>query len=59
LRCGLASEDKRSTYELRQLLFGRRRTYRAIFTVVSSRVVVLTIRHASQDEWNPGDFDID
>lgn len=59
LRCGLAREHARSEFELRQLLIGRRRTYRAIFTVVATRVVILAIRHTAQDDWDPRESRLD
>ena len=42
-RCGFAHENERFTFDLRQLLYGRRRTHRALFTIRQDVVVVLTI----------------
>lgn len=47
-RCSLAGEHARFPYELRQLLYGRSRSYRAIFTIQEDVVTVLAIRHAKQ-----------
>jgi plasmid stabilization system protein ParE len=41
---------KRFPCEVRQFLFGRRRNYRAFFTVRDQMVIILAIRHAAQDE---------
>jgi plasmid stabilization system protein ParE len=55
-RCGLAHENPMFSYELRQLLYGRRRNYRALFTVRGNIVVVLAIRHSAQPDVTPDDF---
>jgi plasmid stabilization system protein ParE len=59
--CQLSEEDPDFSYELRELHFGggSRLTHRAIFTIVSDFVVVLTIRHAAQRELQPGDVEFD
>ena len=49
-RCAVASESKRFPYEVRQMTFGRRRTYRAIYTIRERTAVVLRIRHSAQQE---------
>lgn len=49
-RCSIAPESESFPYEVRQLLFGRRRNYRALFTIHADSVVILSIRHAAQDE---------
>jgi plasmid stabilization system protein ParE len=49
-RCGLARENSLVTQKIRQLLYGRRRTYRAIYTVHGDAVVVLAIRHTAQQD---------
>ena len=54
---GLAHESTKFPYELRQLLYGRRRTYRALFTIRDDAVVVLTIRHAARDDVMPEDVE--
>ena len=56
LRAEIARESHRFPIKLRQLPYGRRRNYRALFTIRSSTVVVLSIRHASQRDLEPGDF---
>jgi len=47
-RCGLARENALFPYELRCLLYGRRRSYRAVFTIRDDAVVVLSIRHTAR-----------
>jgi plasmid stabilization system protein ParE len=49
-RCGFAREHRQFPFELRELLYGRRRNYRAIFTIRGSQVIVIAIRHAAQAE---------
>lgn len=46
--CGYAQEHGKFTFELRQLLYGRRKTYRAVFTIEADSVVILTIRHTAR-----------
>jgi plasmid stabilization system protein ParE len=55
-RCGLARESKGFPSELRQLLFGRHKNYRAVYTIRDRSVVVLAIRHTSQDDISLDDF---
>ena len=54
-RCPLARENKRFAYELRQLAFGRGRrlTHRALYTIRDDSIVILTVRHAAQDDVSP------
>ncbi|REJ67483.1 MAG: type II toxin-antitoxin system RelE/ParE family toxin [Planctomycetota bacterium] len=49
-----AREDRRHRYELRELHFGlgSRATHRVIFTIRPEKVVVLTVRHLAQDDWD-------
>lgn len=48
-RCAVAPEDTHFTEEIRHLLYGRRRgVYRILFTLRGETVVVLAIRHGSQ-----------
>ncbi|MEX2172133.1 MAG: type II toxin-antitoxin system RelE/ParE family toxin [Pirellulales bacterium] len=54
-RCGLATEQSEFPYELRQLLYGRSRSYRAIFTIRDDTVTVLAIRHAKQADLSPSE----
>lgn len=58
-RCPLADENAEFPYELRELHFGlgSRATHRAVFTIVSDVVVVLTIRHAAQRALRPDDIE--
>lgn len=58
-RLPLADENTEFSYEIRELHYGvgARATHRAIYTIVSSFVVVLTIRHAAQGKIRPSDFD--
>lgn len=55
-RCGLARENNRFPVELRQLLYGRRNTYRAVFTIRENQVIVLTIRHTARADFSPDDL---
>jgi plasmid stabilization system protein ParE len=52
-RCGFANEHGSVPFEVRQILYGRRRNYRAIFTIRDHEVVVLAIRHAAQQDLSP------
>jgi plasmid stabilization system protein ParE len=58
LRCGLARENDRFAFELRELLHGqsRRNRHRILFTVDGDTVYVLHIRHSAQDELHEGDL---
>jgi toxin ParE1/3/4 len=56
LRCERARESSQFAYEVWQLLFGRRRNYRALFTVRERMVVVIAIRHAAQRDISPDDL---
>ena len=48
-RCSLASENRRSKRELRQLLYGRKpNVFRAVFTIEGNTVWVLRIRRAAR-----------
>lgn len=55
-RCGTAPENNAFTFELRQLLYGRRRSYRALFIIRDDAVVVLSIRHTARDYLRPDDL---
>ena len=57
-RCPLARENGRFAHELRQLAFGRGRrlTHRALYTIRDDSVVILTVRHAAQDDVSPGEI---
>ncbi|QDS90833.1 hypothetical protein EC9_50510 [Rosistilla ulvae] len=53
---GLAAENDAFPYELREkLVGGKKRTYRAIFTIEGAEIRVLTIRRAAQRAITPDD----
>jgi plasmid stabilization system protein ParE len=52
-RCPLAAESRRSQEEIRQFLYGKRRSYRALFTIRDRAVVVLHIRHTARRDASP------
>ena len=53
----LARENDAFPYELREMLVGgKRRTYRAIFTIVNSDVRVLTVRRGVEQDLAPEDL---
>ncbi len=55
-RCPLADEAADLGLELRELLYGRRRSvYRILFTITGQSVNVLRVRHTAQDRLTPGD----
>jgi len=54
-RCSIASEGRSFSTEIRQLLYGRQRSYRALFVIRDDSVVVLHIRHTSRRDADPGD----
>jgi plasmid stabilization system protein ParE len=49
-RYAIIPESADFPLELRQLTYGRRRNYRAIFSVRDDQVLVLAIRHAAQQD---------
>ena len=55
-RCPIAAETRTLSVEIRQLLYGRRQSYRAMFLLREQTVVVLHIRHTARREANPEDF---
>ena len=56
-RCPLADEAADLGLELRELLYGRRRSvYRILFTIEGQTVNVLRIRHAAQDRLSGSDI---
>jgi plasmid stabilization system protein ParE len=57
-RCPLARENDQFEVELRDLHYGLgpRPTHRAVFKVEGDRVLVLAIRHRSQQDVTPGDI---
>jgi plasmid stabilization system protein ParE len=55
-RCPSAEEAADLGLDIRQLLYGRRRTvYRILFTIVGQTVNVLRVRHAAQDRLTSGE----
>ena len=55
-RHGLAAENPHFSVEVRQLLYGRHKNYRAIFTIRKDYVFVFSIRHAAQRDVAPDDL---
>ena len=57
-KLGRSRECERSSYEIRDLLFGlgRRPTHRAVFRIHGEEVVVLTVRHVGQRDLSPEDI---
>jgi plasmid stabilization system protein ParE len=55
-RCSLARENASFPVEVRQLLYGRRRTWRALFTIRKEIVFVFSVRHASQRDVTPDEL---
>ena len=55
-RCALAPESRVFPTEVRQLLHGRRLTYRALFTICQQTVVVLHIRHTARRDASAEDL---
>jgi plasmid stabilization system protein ParE len=47
-RCSYALERDKVPVEIRQLLYGRQRSYRAIYLIRAQTVVVLHIRHTAR-----------
>jgi plasmid stabilization system protein ParE len=57
-RCPLALENEIFADELRQLLHGKgRSTFRILFTLRDNAVLILFVRHASQEPLGPEDFE--
>ncbi len=52
-RCQVALETRKFAVEIRQLLYGRRQCYRALFLVREQAVIVLRIRHAARRDITP------
>lgn len=57
-RCPLIPENDAFDVEVRQLLFGKRRSvYRIIFVIRDETVHVITVRHGARDLLSPGDIE--
>jgi plasmid stabilization system protein ParE len=57
LTCGIAHENDRFSFELRELLYGRRQyKHRVLFTIENNLIVVLHIRHSSQRDLTEDDL---
>jgi plasmid stabilization system protein ParE len=53
-RCPLAAESPRFPFEIRQLLYGKRKNkYRILFTIRNDDVVVLYVHHGARKELEP------
>ena len=50
LRCPVAAESKKLPMEIRQLVYGPQRSYRALFVVQKQTVIVLHIRHTARQD---------
>jgi plasmid stabilization system protein ParE len=55
-RCPVAPESKKLHTEIRQLLYGRKWSYRALFVIRKATVVVLHIRHTARRDAAPEDL---
>ena len=55
-RCPLAAESRKLAIEIRQLVYGRQRSYRALFLMRGQTVTVLHIRHTARREVGFEDF---
>ncbi len=47
-RCAIAPEGKEFQMEIRQLLVGKKRAYRVLFTVDETTVYILHVRHSKR-----------
>jgi plasmid stabilization system protein ParE len=57
LRCSTAAESDRFPFDLRQLLYGKRRNkHRVLFTLHDDVVLVLHIRHSAQRDLTADDL---
>ncbi len=53
-RCPLAAENRKFPFEIRELLYGKRKNkYRIIFTARNDDVVVLYVHHGARTELEP------
>ncbi len=54
MRCPTIAENDKFTEELRELLYGKRKSkHRVIFTIRDDAVFVLYVRHSARDELEP------
>jgi len=57
LRCSIAHENDKFSFELREVLFGgRRHKHRILFTPQGDQVLVLHIRHSAQRDLTEEDL---
>ena len=54
-RFALAHESFHFPYQVRQMLYGRKRNHRILYTIRDDLVVILTVRHAGRDDADPSD----
>jgi plasmid stabilization system protein ParE len=53
-RCPIAAENDKFPFEIRELLYGRRRgVFRVIFTILDDTVCILFVHHGAQEELEP------
>jgi plasmid stabilization system protein ParE len=55
-RCQIAAENPLFSVEVRQLLYGRRKNHRALFTIRGNIVFVFSVRHTAQRDATPEDL---
>ena len=57
-RCPLARENNKYPYELREMHYGAgsRPTHRVLFTIRLDKVVVVSVRHAAQQDFDSDEF---
>lgn len=55
-RCSVARESLGHRDEIRELLFGRRRNYRVLFSIRGQKVIILGIRHAARDDFDSDQY---
>jgi plasmid stabilization system protein ParE len=57
LRCGMAHENDKFSFEVHELLFGARRyKHRVLFTIKDDLVIVVHIRHSAQRDLTADDL---
>lgn len=54
-RCPLAAESHKFPEEIRELLYGRRKSgkHRILFTIKNAEIYILYVRHTARDEIEP------